>query len=151
MPRNRAPFLLIATCFIAIYGIGMQPYLDLYLLVFQPALSSKFNVFKLLVVYKVLLAFLIFVSAIITLSGKKLARNIFLMMCLIHALSVCTFNGLTLLDYNELNEFFYTDYLLKYRIGQQIIWLVFLYWIFFVNKKVMAFIDADISEHIGLR
>jgi hypothetical protein len=123
---------ILAVIFIAIYGIGVQPYFDLYLLAFMPDDINGFLSFKILVLYKFLLALSIFVTSISTLISKEIKLP-FLVLNIIYSISVIVLNALVLFGYNELNSFYYTDGDLLFRIFQQMFWVLIL-WMLFKRK-----------------
>ena len=118
--------LLWSLVLIAIYGIGVQPYFDMYLLAFMPNDINGFLSFKILVLHKFLLAFLILITAISTLIRKQITRP-FLTLNITYSLTVIVLNALVLLGYNELNSFYYTDAYSIVRISQQLVWLLILF------------------------
>ena len=124
MTLNRKTTLItLAIAFVALYGIGMQPYLDLYLLIFTPEqglLSAK-----ILVIYKSLLAISIVIASIATLVSRKIKLP-FIVLNVIYSVTVILLNSLVIFGYNELNSFFYTDGMLKIRILQQLAWVAVL-------------------------
>lgn len=120
-PNKKTTLIMLLVAFLAIYGIGMQPYFDLYLLIFSPEVGLLS--FKLMVVYKFLLAFAIFVTSIGVLKSKRVTL-LFLVLNVTYSLSVVLMNALVIFGYNELNTFYYTDGLLRARIIQQVVWIV---------------------------
>lgn len=130
MTANRKKLLIIfSIVFIAIYGIGVQPYFDLYLLIFTPESLEGLLVFKWLVIYKFLLAFAILITSIETFKRRAITIP-FLSFNIAYSLSVVFLNTLVLLGYNELNSFYYTDGFLEVRIIQQVIWIAIISMIF---------------------
>jgi hypothetical protein len=126
---KKATLTILAIVFIAIYGIGVQPYFDFYLLALMPDDINGFLSFKILVLYKFFLALAILVTAIPTLISKEIKLPFFVLN-VIYSLSVVVLNALVVFGYNELNSFYYTDSYSEVRIAQQIIWISIL-WIFF--------------------
>jgi hypothetical protein len=120
---------ILAIVFIAIYGIGFQPYFDLYLLVFVPNDINGYVSFKILVLYKFLLALSILVTSISTLISKEIKLP-FLVLNVIYSISVVVLNALVIFGYNELNSFYYTDFYSEVRIAQQIVWIGILWMLF---------------------
>jgi hypothetical protein len=131
---NKKTLTILATVFIAIYGIGVQPYFDLYLLAFMPEDINGFISFKILVLYKFLLAISILVTSISTLISQEIKLP-FLVSNVIYSISVVVLNALVIFGYNELNSFYYTDLDLIFRIIQQLAWLGIL-WMLFKRKIV---------------
>ena len=129
-PNKKISLITLAIAFIAIYGIGIQPYLDLYLLIFTPEDGLVF--FKFFVVFKALLAFSILIMSIKTAISKQI-KIPYIILNLIYSLTVVLMNALVIFEYNELNSFFYNDGILKVRIFQQIAWITILWMCF---KKV---------------
>ncbi len=128
---------MLAIVFIAIYGIGFQPYFDLYLLVFVPDDINGYVSFKILVLYKFLLALSILVTSISTLISKEIKLP-FLVLNVIYSISVIVLNALVIFGYNELNSFYYTDFYSEVRIAQQIVWVCIIWMLFKktgVNQK----------------
>ena len=126
---NKATLTILAIVFIAIYGIGVQPYFDFYLLALMPNDINGFLSFKILVLYKFFLALAILVTAIPTLISKEI-KLLFFVLNVIYSISVVVLNALVLFGYNELNTFYYTEFYSEVRILQQIAW-IFILWIFF--------------------
>ena len=129
---------MLAIVFIAIYGIGFQPYFDLYLLVFVPDDINGYVSFKILVLYKFLLALSILVTSISTLISKEIKLP-FLVLNVIYSISVIVLNALVIFGYNELNSFYYTDFYSEVRIAQQIVWVCIIWMLFKktgVNQKL---------------
>lgn len=126
---KKTSLTILAIVFIAIYGIGIQPYLDFYLFALMPDDINGFLSFKILVLYKFLLALAILVSSISTLINKEIKLP-FLVLNIIYSLSVIVLNGLVVLGYNELNTFYYTDLYSEVRIAQQIVWIAVLWMVF---------------------
>jgi hypothetical protein len=131
---KKTSLTILAIVFIAIYGIGFQPYLDLYLLVFVPDDINGYVSFKIIVLYKFLLALSILVTSISTLISKEIKLP-FLVLNVIYSISVIVLNALVIFGYNELNSFYYTDFYSEVRIAQQIVWVCIL-WIIF-NRKIV--------------
>lgn len=131
-PSKKTTLTLLAIVFIAIYGIGVQPYFDFYLLVFMPDYINGFLSFKMLVLYKFLLALSILITSISTLISKEIKLP-FLALNVIYSLSVIVLNALVILGYNELNSFYYTDGYSLFRIFQQVVWIAIL-WMLFKRK-----------------
>jgi hypothetical protein len=126
---NKATLTILAIVFIAIYGIGVQPYFDFYLLVLMPDDTNGFLSFKILVLYKFFLALAILITAIPTLISKEIKLPFFVLN-VIYSLSVVVLNALVVLGYNELNSFYYTDSYSVVRIAEQIIWIFILMVVF---------------------
>ena len=137
IPNRKTTLIMLSVAFFAIYGIGMQPYFDLYLLIFTP--EAGFFPFKLMVVYKFLLAFAIFVTSFGVLKSKKVTLS-FLVLNVIYSLSVVFMNALVIFGYNELNTFFYNDGFLIVRIVQQIIWIGIITVIFLKNSRMNTYL-----------
>jgi hypothetical protein len=133
-PINKKTLTILAIVFIAIYGIGVQPYFDLYLLAFMPEDINGFISFKILVVYKFLLAFSILLTSISTLISQEIKLP-FLVSNVIYSISVVLLNALVIFGYNELNSFYYNDLELIFRIIQQLAWMGIL-WMLFKRKIV---------------
>ena len=119
----------LAIVFITIYGIGIQPYLDFYLLALMPDDINGFLSFKILVLYKFFLALAILVTSISTLISKEIKLP-FLVLNVIYSISVVVLNALVIFGYNELNSFYYTDFYSEVRIAQQIVWIGILWMLF---------------------
>ena len=126
---KKTSLTILAIVFIAIYGIGFQPYFDLYLLVFVPDDINGYVSFKILVLFKFLLALPILVTSISTLISKEIKLP-FLVLNVIYSISVVVLNALVIFGYNELNSFYYTDFYSEVRIDQQIAW-IFILWVVF--------------------
>jgi hypothetical protein len=126
---NKKTLTILAITFIAIYGIGVQPYFDLYLLAFMPDDVNGFVSFKILVVYKFLLALSILLTAISTLISQEIKLP-FLVSNVIYSISVVVLNALVIFGYNDLNSFYYTDLGLLIRIFQQVAWIGILWMLF---------------------
>jgi hypothetical protein len=126
---NKKILTILAIVFIAVYGIGVQPYFDLYLLALMPGDINGFISFKLLVLYKFLLALSILVTSISTLISQEIKLP-FLVSNVIYSISVVVLNALVVLGYNELNSFYYTDSYSVVRIAEQIIWIFILMVVF---------------------
>ena len=126
---KKATLTILAIVFIAIYGIGVQPYFDFYLLALMPDDINGFLSFKILVLYKFFLALAILVTAIPTLISKEIKLPFFVLN-VIYSLSVVVLNALVVFGYNELNSFYYTDSYSEVRIAQQIIWISILMVVF---------------------
>jgi hypothetical protein len=134
---KKTSLTILAIVFIAIYGIGFQPYFDLYLLVFVPDDINGYVSFKILVLYKFLLALSILVTSISTLISKEIKLP-FLVLNVIYSISVIVLNALVIFGYNELNSFYYTDFYSEVRIAQQIVWVCIIWMLFKktgVNQK----------------
>jgi hypothetical protein len=134
---KKTALTMLAIVFIAIYGIGFQPYFDLYLLVFVPDDINGYVSFKILVLYKFLLALSILVTSISTLISKEIKLP-FLVLNVIYSISVIVLNALVIFGYNELNSFYYTDFYSEVRIAQQIVWVCIIWMLFKktgVNQK----------------
>lgn len=135
---KKTSLTILAIVFIAIYGIGFQPYFDLYLLVFVPDDINGYVSFKILVLYKFLLALSILVTSISTLISKEIKLP-FLVLNVIYSISVIVLNALVIFGYNELNSFYYTDFYSEVRIAQQIVWVCIIWMLFKktgVNQKL---------------
>ena len=126
---KKTSLTILAIVFITIYGIGIQPYLDFYLLALMPDDINGFLSFKILVLYKFFLALAILITAIPTLISKEI-KLLFFVLNVIYSISVVVLNALVLFGYNELNTFYYTEFYSEVRILQQIAW-IFILWIFF--------------------
>ena len=126
---NKATLTILTIVFIAIYGIGVQPYFDFYLLALMPDDINGFLSFKILVLYKFFLALAILVTAVPTLISKEIKLPFFVLN-VIYSLSVAVLNALVVFGYNELNSFYYTDFYSEVRIVQQIAW-IFILWVVF--------------------
>ena len=131
-PNRKTTLVTLAIAFIAIYGIGMQPYLDLYLLIFTPEDGLPF--FKIFVILKAVLALLIMITSIQTVISRQI-KIPFIILNVIYSLTVILMNALVIFGYNELNSFFYNDGMLKIRILQQLAWVTIL-WLLF-KKRIM--------------
>jgi hypothetical protein len=126
---KKTSLTILAIVFIAIYGIGFQPYFDLYLLVFVPDDINGYVSFKILVLYKFLLALSILLTSISTLISKEIKLPFFVFN-VIYSITVIVLNALVIFGYNELNSFYYTDFYSEVRIAQQIVWVCILWMIF---------------------
>ena len=131
-PNRKTTLITLAIAFIAIYGIGMQPYLDLYLLIFTPEDGLPF--FKIFVILKAVLALLIMITSIQIVISRQI-KIPFIILNAIYSLTVILMNALVIFGYNELNSFFYNDGMLKIRILQQVAWITIL-WLLF-KKRTM--------------
>jgi hypothetical protein len=90
---------------------------------------NGFVSFKILVVYKFLLALSILLTAISTLISQEIKLP-FLVSNVIYSISVVVLNALVIFGYNDLNSFYYTDLGLLIRIFQQVAWIGILWMLF---------------------
>ncbi len=127
IPNRNTTLITLAIAFIALYGIGMQPYLDLYLLIFTP--EDGLLLFKIFVIFKALLALLILITSIQTAISRQI-KIPFIILNVIYSLTVVLMNAFVIFGYQELNSFFYTDGMLKVRIFQQLAWIAILWVVF---------------------